>query len=108
MVLGLPIWLQLAVALSAGFAEEVLFRGYAVERLTELTGRRWAGAAIPIIIFGAAHIPFWGLAHGLVAGMTGLWLTLLYLWRRNLWSNITAHALLDASVFIAADILGAG
>ena len=37
LVLGLPIWLQLFVALSAGVTEEVLFRGYAIERVTELT-----------------------------------------------------------------------
>jgi membrane protease YdiL (CAAX protease family) len=103
MVLGLPFWVQLLAAISAGFTEEILFRGYAVERTTELTGRRWLGAAFPVIAFGAVHAPFWGIAHALVAGMTGLWLTLAYLWRRNLWTNIAAHALLDTLVFIAID-----
>jgi len=101
MVLGLPLWLQLFAAVSAGFTEEILFRGYAIERLTELTGRRWLGALLPVIVFGAVHAPFWGLGHALVAGLTGLWLTLAYLLRRNLWINITAHAGLDALVFIA-------
>ncbi len=107
LVLGLPIWLQLLVALSAGITEEVLFRGYAIERVTELTGSRWLGAILPIIVFGALHAPFWGTGHAIVAGMSGLWLTLIYLWRRNLWTNITAHALLDALVFASADILAA-
>jgi uncharacterized protein len=107
LVLGLPIWLQLFVALSAGVTEEVLFRGYAIERMTELTGSRWLGAIVPIVVFGALHAPFWGIGHAIVAGMSGLWLTLIYLWRRNLWTNITAHALLDALVFVSADILAA-
>jgi membrane protease YdiL (CAAX protease family) len=107
MVVGLPIWLQLFVALSAGFTEEVLFRGYAIERMTELTGNRWLGAIIPIFVFGAVHAPFWGIGHAVVAGMSGLWLTLIYLWRRNLWTNITAHALLDALVFVSVDIIAA-
>jgi len=107
LVLGLPIWLQLFVALSAGATEEVLFRGYAIERMTELTGSRWLGAIVPIFVFGALHAPFWGVGHAIVAGMSGLWLTLIYLWRRNLWTNITAHALLDALVFVSADILSA-
>jgi membrane protease YdiL (CAAX protease family) len=106
MVLGIPVWLQLLVAASAGFTEEILFRGYAIERLTELTGNRWIGAILPIIVFGAVHAPFWGIAHAIVAGLSGLWLTLLYLWRRNLWTNITAHALLDGLVFVAVDMMG--
>ncbi len=104
LVIDLPIWLQFFLALSAGFTEEVLFRGYAIERTTELTGRPWLGAIIPIFVFGAVHAPFWGLAHALVAGLSGLWLTLVYLWRRNLWTNITAHALLDGLVFVAVDL----
>jgi membrane protease YdiL (CAAX protease family) len=103
MVLGLPIWLQMLIALSAGFTEEVLFRGYAIERTTELTRSRWLGAILPMIVFGAAHIPFWGVVHGLLAGLIGVWLTLLYLWRRDLWTNITAHALWDALILLAAD-----
>ena len=106
LVMGMPIWLQFFVVLSAGFSEEVLFRGYAIERVRELTGSRWLGAIVPIVVFGAVHGPFWGLAHALVAGMTGLWLTLVYLWRRNLWTNIAAHALLDGFVFVFMDIAG--
>jgi membrane protease YdiL (CAAX protease family) len=104
IVMGLPIWLQVIVVLSAGFTEEILFRGYAVERTTELTGRRWLGALIPVFVFGAVHAPFWGVAHAVVAGFQGLLLTVVYLWRRNLWTNITAHALLDGFVFVVLDI----
>ncbi len=107
IVIGLPPWVQLAIVISAGFTEEVLFRGYPIERLTELTGSRWFGAIVPIVIFGAVHAPFWGLGHALVAGMSGLWLTLLYLWRRNLWTNIAAHALLDGLVFVLIDVYAA-
>ena len=108
LVLSLPVWLQVLVVATAGFTEEVLFRGYAVERMTELTGSRWIGAFLPVLVFGAVHAPFWGLGHALIAGMTGFWLTLLYLWRRDLWTNITAHALLDGVVFVVADIAMGG
>ena len=105
LVMGLPIWLQVVVALTAGFTEEVLFRGYAIERTTELTGSRWLGAIIPVFVFGAVHAPFWGVGHAVVAGLTGAWLTLVYLWRRNLWTNIAAHALLDGLVFVSVDLI---
>ena len=104
MVLALPLPLKIFIGLSAGFTEEVLFRGYAIERMTELTRSRWLGAILPIVIFGAVHAPFWGAGHAIVAGMSGLWLTLVYLWRRNLWTNITAHMLLDGLTLIAADL----
>lgn len=103
LIISLPVWLQLFVAASAGFTEEILFRGYAIERMTELTGSRWIGALLPVFVFGAAHASFWGVAHAIIAGFTGLWLSLLYLWRRNLWTNITAHALLDGLIFIVVD-----
>ncbi len=104
MVMGMPIALQALVVLTAGFSEEILFRGYAVTRFTELTGSRWWGAIIPVVAFGAVHAPFWGVGHALVAGLSGLWLTLIFLWRRNLWTNITAHVVLDALVFVAMDV----
>ncbi len=104
LVIGLPIWLQIFVAISAGVTEEILFRGYPIERITELTGNRWVGAIVPIIAFGAVHAPFWGVAHAVVAGLQGMLLTIVYLWRRNLWTNITAHALLDGFVFVVLDV----
>jgi membrane protease YdiL (CAAX protease family) len=107
MVIAMPIWLQLFVALSAGFTEETLFRGYAIERTTELTGSRWLGALIPVFVFGAVHAPFWGIGHAVVAGASGLWLTLIYLKTRNLWTNIIAHALLDGIAFAGIDYLTA-
>jgi membrane protease YdiL (CAAX protease family) len=103
LVIGLPIWLQAFVVISAGITEEILFRGYPIERITALTGRTWLGALLPVIVFGAVHAPFWGVAHAVVAGFEGLVLTAVYIWRRNLWINITAHALLDGLVFVALD-----
>jgi uncharacterized protein len=104
MILTLPLWLQLFVAVTAGFTEEILFRGFAVERVTLLSGSRWFGAVVPSLLFGTMHAPFWGLPHAVIAGATGFWLTLIYLWRRNLWVNIAAHVLLDGFLFIVVDI----
>ena len=107
LIVAMPIWLQLFVALSAGFTEETLFRGYAIERMSELTGSRWLGALIPVFVFGAVHAPFWGIGHAVVAGASGLWLTLIYLKTRNLWTAVVAHALLDGIAFAGTDYLTA-
>jgi membrane protease YdiL (CAAX protease family) len=38
----------------------------------------------------------WGWGHLLIGGFAGVILTLLYIWRRNLWVNMIAHFVPDA------------
>jgi len=88
--------LRLAIVARAGVVEEFLFRGYAIERLYELTGSRFVAGLVPLVIFAVGHVVNWGPAQILVAGAAGLVLTLLYLWRRDLASNMVAHFIVDA------------
>jgi membrane protease YdiL (CAAX protease family) len=92
---ALPFGLKVAMVTRAAFVEEILFRGYGIERLAELTGSRWLAGAITLALFAYAHISFWGWTQIIIAGAAGLVLTLLYLWRRDLGSNIVAHWLVD-------------
>ena len=88
-----PAWFRLFVAATSGIVEETLYRGYAVERLTALSGRVWLGALIAIVGFGSAHIPFWGVGFALLVDLPyGVLLVLFYLWRRDLVANILAHS----------------
>jgi uncharacterized protein len=90
-----PRWWLVASVIRAGVSEEVLFRGYPIERLQELTGSRTLAALIPLLLFALAHVGPWGWPHLLVAAVGGGLLTLLYLWRRNLWVNILCHSIVD-------------
>jgi membrane protease YdiL (CAAX protease family) len=81
--------------LRAGVSEEVLFRGYPIERLQEWSGSRALAAIVPLIAFTLAHVGPWGWSHLLVAAFGGAMLTVLYLWRRNLWASMLAHCLID-------------
>ncbi len=56
-----PIWFRALLAARAGFVEEILYRGYLIERLNRLTDRVWPGALISLIIHTAIHIPPLGL-----------------------------------------------
>jgi membrane protease YdiL (CAAX protease family) len=78
----------------AGIAEEVFYRGYAIERIEALTGSRWMAALIPLVAFGLFHYrQGWpGIAIALVLG--GI-LTAFYMWKRNLVATIFAHFLID-------------
>ncbi|HEX4453501.1 MAG TPA: CPBP family intramembrane glutamic endopeptidase [Kofleriaceae bacterium] len=90
-----PLWWRVISVVRAAVGEELVFRGYAIERLSELTGRRGLAATASCAIFAIAHVGTWGWSHLIVAGAGGAMLTALYLWRRNLWINIVAHAIVD-------------
>jgi uncharacterized protein len=100
-LLATPFWWRLISVIRAAVGEEVLFRGYAIERGQELTGSRTVAAGLSWMIFTLAHIGPWGWGHLLIAGVGGGVFTLLYLWRRKLWINIIAHFIVDgASVLL--------
>jgi CAAX protease family protein len=88
-----PPWSRLFVAVTSGFAEETLYRGYAIERLAMLTGRRWLAATLAAVVFAIAHAPAWGLGFALVADLPfSVLMSLFYLWRRDLLANGLAHS----------------
>ena len=92
-----PLWWRLISTVRAAVSEELLFRGYAMERLRELSGSRGVAAGVSCAVFMLDHVPTWGWQHLAIAGMGGIALTVLYLWRRNLWVNILAHFIVDAA-----------
>ncbi len=95
-----PIALRVAIVITAGITEEILFRGYPIERLTEMTGRIGWGAGIAYIAFVLLHIPFWGLGGTIQIGIWSLVVTALFVWRRNLPACMLMHILNDAYAFI--------
>jgi membrane protease YdiL (CAAX protease family) len=90
---ALPLWFRIVVGVTGGAVEETLYRGYAIERLGTVTGRRWLGATLAMMAFALAHIPAWGAALALTSDLSfGVIMTLSYLWRRDLLANILAHS----------------
>jgi len=96
----LPAWYRMLAVLIGGAVEEILYRGFAIERIAELSGRRWLGALVALALFTFAHLGYWGWPHLIVAGCAGMVLTALYLLRRDLTSNVVAHWLTDAVAFL--------
>lgn len=99
-VAALPFWLRLLIVVRAAVFEEIYFRGFAIERLTDILGSRWGAAALSFVAFTLEHLGYWGWAHLMIAGFGGAILTALYLWRRDLGANIIAHLLTDAVGFL--------
>ena len=95
-MLAKPYWWRLTLILRGAIAEEILFRGYAIERLRELTGKFSIAGILSCTVFALEHVGVWGWGHLFIAGSAGVILTLLYIWRRNLWVNMIAHFVPDA------------
>jgi membrane protease YdiL (CAAX protease family) len=88
----------------AAFIEEMFFRGYLLNRLTDITRQqRWSLAFALIgnaLVFGAAHA-YQGLTGVLDTFLAGMLLGLLYLLaRRNLWLPILVHGIIDTLGFL--------
>jgi membrane protease YdiL (CAAX protease family) len=94
----LPLAYGLAGAVVAGLTEEFAYRGYLIEELDALTGRRALAAGLSVVVFGLAHV---GSGYGwsvelIYPTIYGLAMTVLYLWKRNLWVCVLMHTGLDA------------
>jgi uncharacterized protein len=102
----IPWLLMLMSVLTAGITEELLFRGYALERLLERTGSKWISSVISLLCFTSIHLIGWNMAHiiGVVIPM-GATLIGLYWWKRNLIMVIIVHITINLPlVFIAFNV----
>ncbi|WP_434522443.1 CPBP family glutamic-type intramembrane protease [Halorubrum sp. AS12] len=95
-----PLSFVLALALTAALTEELLYRGFPIERIAERTGSTAVAAGVAILFFIIFHIPYWGLGGTLQISVNAVLLTLLYVWRRNVFACILAHAITDIYAFI--------
>jgi membrane protease YdiL (CAAX protease family) len=91
---AVPIGVSLLLYARAGIAEEVFYRGYAIERIEALTGSRAIAAALPLLIFAGSHFSQ-GPAGILMTFVIGAIATAIYLWKRNLLILIIAHFMVD-------------
>lgn len=96
-----PMWLLISAWITGSFTEEVLFRSYSIERLTQLVNNRWLASLITIVAFTVLHLFAWDWIHVLTVVLpASIMLTLFYLWRRNLALNVMIHGILNAPLLL--------
>ena len=97
----LPMWVLVPAWITGAFTEEVLFRSYPIERLTQMFNRPWLAGLITLLAFTLMHLFTWDWIHVLTMVFPGgLMLTLFYLWRRNLALNVIIHAIINAPLLL--------
>lgn len=90
--------LFLLLAVSAGFCEEIVFRGYLQKQFMALTGSTVAAVLLQAIVFSSGHI-YEGVRGVLSAGFLGVLWGLVAWWRKSLRPGMVCHAWSD--VFVA-------
>ncbi len=91
---GIEYVLWTALSLSAGFCEELVFRGYLQRQFLAWTRRPWLAALLQALLFGVSH-GYQGLMPSAKIAVFGLLFGLFALWRGSLRPGMIAHALID-------------
>jgi|HubBroStandDraft_5_1064220.scaffolds.fasta_scaffold35330_2 membrane protease YdiL (CAAX protease family) len=86
------VWIP--VALSAGFCEEVAFRGYLQKQFHIITGGAGLAILCQSMVFGIGHL-YEGVGQVARITLFGLLFGLLALWRKNLRPGMIAHTWSD-------------
>jgi hypothetical protein len=94
--LSAAIAMALILPLTASIPEEIIYRGFLMNRLTRIFGAGLGGAALTVLVqavlFGVVHFQ-WGIGGIIVTTIMGaVWGTAFLLCGRNLWIVIIAHS----------------
>ena len=91
---NLEFALFVALALTAGFCEEIIFRGYLQKQFAAASGITSIGIIAQGVLFGAAH-GYQGTKLMFTIGVYGALFGILAAWRKSLRPGMMAHFLQD-------------
>ena len=93
-----------ALSATAGFCEEIIFRGYLQMQIAALAGSIWVGVLAQAAVFGASHA-YEGWQRMVLIGVFGAMFGALAVWRRSLRPGMLAHTAQDSLAGIALRFL---
>lgn len=101
---ALEILLWLAVSCTAGFCEEVMYRGYLQRQFTAWTSVAWVAVIAQGMMFGASHAYEGGRRMVLIA-IFGIMFGIVTLMRKSLRPGMITHASYDIIAGLALTML---
>ena len=91
--------------LTGTILEEIFYRGYLIERLIDLLGRRWLAGLVSWIAFTLVHLKFFGLGPTIDVSILSAALVLLYLKERSIWPCMVTHGINNALSYLIFPLL---
>jgi len=88
------VTLWVMMSLTAGFCEELVFRGYLQAQFLGLTGRAALAVPAQAVVFGVSHL-YQGVKQVIVITVLGILFGLLANWRKSLRPGMISHAWSD-------------
>jgi membrane protease YdiL (CAAX protease family) len=99
-IMNTPYWYRVLLVLRAAVTEEVIFRGYLIEKVLQLSKSAALAVILSVAAFTYYHLGGWGAVQLIAVSGGGIVFALLYIWKKDLPSNILAHFLADAAGFL--------
>ena len=100
---GFYLWYGPLALITAGFCEEVIYRGYAMERLLRMFKSPWPALLLPHIAFSLMHIKD-GWEKVIMVATVGFLFTWWYYKSRDLTMLIVGHLFVDAMALVGAAV----
>lgn len=86
---------------AVGFVEELVWRGYLMTRIEEVSGSPWKAILLTSVLFGFNHL-YQGPAGVIFTTIDGLMYATVFAYTRRLWPVALGHGLLDLILTIRA------
>ena len=97
------VFIFLLLFFITGPGEEIFWRGFLQDHLMKKWGG-FRGFSVGTLIYAGVHVFSFNLMLILAALLAGAFWGLLYLWKRDLWVQITSHSFWSAVIFAVAPI----
>ncbi len=101
---GLELALWLVLSATAGFCEEIMFRGYLQRQFRAATHSTAAAIVLQAVVFGIAHA-YQGGRRIILIAVYGALFGMLAAWRKSLRPGMIGHAMQDSFSGIAFRLL---
>ncbi|MGQ4834469.1 MAG: CPBP family intramembrane glutamic endopeptidase [Candidatus Asgardarchaeia archaeon] len=87
--------------LSSATLEEILFRGFLIQRFADLVDNDLLSVLLISAFYGFLHLSLWGISGAVAFGFWGLLIGLYFVYvKRNLYPLMIAHFLSDLTIFV--------